>query len=81
MNREEYIKLRKNGDFVQICFIFYTELCENKSVKPLSYNIFSQALPIYQTFVPNIIDLIIEEYDIKFSLTILSKDNKIINIL
>lgn len=81
MNREKYIELRKNGAFVQICFIFYTELCENKGVKPLSYNIFSQAFPIYQTFVPNIVDLIIEEYDIKFSLIVISKDNKIINIV
>jgi hypothetical protein len=81
MNREEYIKLRKSGNFVQICFIFYTELCNEKGVKPLDYKVFSQAFPVYLTFVPNLIDLIVEEYDIKFSLMIISKDNKIIDII
>lgn len=81
MNKEEYIKLRKSGNFVQICFIFYTELCNERDIKPLSFEIFSKAFPVYLTFVPNLIDLVIEEYDIKFSLTIISKDNKIIDII
>jgi hypothetical protein len=76
MNREQYIRYRKNNDLLSVSYDYYIDKVDN----PMSIDQFQKVFPIFVIQTNTSVNYLWDIYDIKFSITLVLKGKKIINL-